>query len=73
MNTNSMFTSKSSSTAGVEDNSEDILLTVPDTSHTSLFDTEMTCKKIHLLLKGKNKTLTIIDSSKNHNADCCKR
>jgi hypothetical protein len=49
------------------------LLTGSDNFHTSLTSIEMTTEKIHTVLKTKNKTLTIIDCSKNHTVNCWKR
>ncbi|CAF3671087.1 unnamed protein product [Rotaria sordida] len=54
-----------------ENNTEDILVIVPDIVNNSLFDTEMTCEKIHMLLKKKS--LIITDASKKHTAKCWKR
>jgi hypothetical protein len=51
-----MSTPKPSSTStDVDDETEDILLIDPDKTDESSSSAEMTCKKIHFMLKNKNK------------------
>ena len=67
-----MFTTKSLSCShDNESNAEGILVNAPDNVNNSLLDTEMTCEKVHMLLKKKS--LTITDASKNHTTGCWKR
>ena len=55
----------------MKNNAEEILVNVPDNVNNSLLDIEMTCEKVHMLLKKKS--LTITDASKTHTAYCWKR
>jgi hypothetical protein len=49
-----MSTTKSfSSSIDDEDNTEEILVIAPHHVNNSSFDTDMTCEKIHMLLKKK--------------------
>jgi hypothetical protein len=66
---NSMSTTKSSSSSiDNENNTEDILVVVPDNVYNSSLDTEMTSEKIYMQLKKKK--LTIVNAPKTHTADC---
>ena len=67
-----MFTTKSlSCSSDNENNAEEILVIDPDSVNNSLLNTEMTCEKVHMLLKKKS--LTTTETSKSRTADCWKR